>query len=298
MSANQSVITVTLRADEARTTARAVDQDLEKIGATAQRAGVSGAAGLAQLEQSVAANRQASAVLGVAIAANRSEMTNLGIAMKTLEDQGRKTSVEYDNLATRLRVLRDETSQLSATQGQLTADTRLASQQINTMSPAGGSAAQAIRLMGAESRLLGGHLQGLARPLAMIVNGIGVMTTTQLAWIAGIGIAIAVITRLVTAKKELIEVDEKQVALDVVSAQLGGNQVRVQADLISAFRNLATQSDSYQKNTQELNKAYDDLITKGRSTVFNFDSQGRSMEVTAKSASQLQSTISSLRPGS
>src|SRR5689334_22699277 len=80
--------------------------------------------------------------------------------------------------------------------------------------------AKSMRIMGAESRLLGGGVQGLVRPLSLLVNGFGAFGGVQFLVIAGMGILISLLGRLFAGKSENLKLDSDSLAIEQLKIDL------------------------------------------------------------------------------
>lgn len=138
--------------------------------------------------------------------------------------------------------------------------------------------------------ILGGYDQAV-EGVARAAGGI------NLAWAIGLGLASSLLPKiieLVSAKSKLIEVDEKQVTLDTVSAQLSGNLLRVNADIITSFQNIVAAQAQYTKEKGELAKKLEALETQGRIVGEVIEADGKFMRVGAQNAEQLNGRIAVL----
>jgi hypothetical protein len=287
MSANVSKIDVVLNAAEARQEAARVEQSMQGIAKSAQTAGVQASAGLSQVEAATAGTARSAAVLGkeiaanqrvmaqlrIAIAENRAEILGLTIAMKSLEDQGKKDSVEATNLAARMELLDIETKQLVTSFGLLNAETGQMQLQLKNIPPvlddtaekAAFTTRQTVQLSAAASRMTGAAIPG-ARAIGLLAGSFSLAAIPQFALIIGAGILIGKMLELAKAKDVHIELNDKLIAQDIVMAQTAETAAErtskekvVRGDMIAILSLLIDHSQKYTKALDDQKNAQIDL---------------------------------------
>lgn len=260
-ASNTSRIDLVLSATQAIEQSRAVSTEIDNIGKTAQRAGVSGAAGLTQLERQIAQNRVVIAQLNTAIAESAAVNGRDSDATRALRAEQTQLALVTRELVAQKGLLAVETKQEAAANQQAAvaaketavANDQLAVSNVAVADTAGLSARQMIVAGGAASRLAGAAIPG-ARAISVLTGAFSAASLGTLAVIVGVSILIGWLIKLGKAKEDVIKIDEKQVALDAVSAQLGGNQLRVQADIIQSIRSIASEREKYAENTRNLTR--------------------------------------------
>lgn len=280
-----------------------------KASVTAQKAA------LQNLDSTLAVLNQERREFSRVIADNRRAAEELRQEITVLRGKEKEESDEVRELAARHRELSDQTRLLTAENGQVSASIREVTaeqrelqtqlteskkrvKELEDAQSSGGIKAsqfgQVIRVAGAESRLLGESMAGVARPLSMVIGGIGVLSPQMLVLTAIIGLAAAAIQYWRSQKEQIIKLDEQQIALDTVTATLTGNRLRLDADIIASFASISAESEKYKKNTIELQTAITNLGTKGIETKTVYNNLGIASQEIVRGTKDLELHVSGL----
>lgn len=266
MSANVSKITVILDAAQATASASKIEQSFKGVERAAQSAGVGATAGMNSVER---------ATKGAAVSQVQLEQ----IYKNVVASQGAE-SVAAKALAAELA-------------GQTAATTVAATTQ-TVMAGATEKTAEGFSRLTSRINVGRGALAGYDAAIEGVVRAAGGI---QLGWAIAIGLAAALLPKildLVSAKRQLVEIDEKQVAIDAIAAQLSGDNTRVQADLITGFQNIISVQAQYTKDKKELVSQLHALETQGKVVGEVIEVDGKFMRIGAQTAGELQGRISTL----
>ncbi|MEK6323629.1 MAG: hypothetical protein AABN33_18465 [Acidobacteriota bacterium] len=139
-----------------------------------------------------------------------------------------------------------------------------------------------------------GALRGYDAAITGVIRSMGGI---NLGFAVGISLLAALLPKiisLISAKEEMIKIDKDQIDTDLRRNNNGERTTRIHADLITAFRILASQQKDYQQTTKQLNHDLEELA-KGSETRLIIDAKtGASWQQLNRNATELRSGVAQL----
>lgn len=221
-----------------------------KAAAAAQSHANAEAAAMNKVEQAIRANQAVMRQLQTAIDENRLAAARMNQEMLRLADNGQKTSQAYANLEAKVKSLDAETRVMSAGYSALNHETSQLEGQKKKLSAATEAASNIFNTYTSRINTGRGALAGLDVIIESVARSMG---GVSIAWAVGISIGAALISTLLhmgKAKEENIELDEKQMALDVALANSASSLVESQVHQAKVTEDLDALLVSYQKHLE------------------------------------------------
>jgi hypothetical protein len=293
MSANRKIgVEIWVSAAEARQSLQGVAADTKAIGDEATKTATRTSNAAAVAANGVASSsRAAAAAYGAQSTAAKGasvSQAQLQILYENVARSQGTNSAAAQKLAAELGI------QSGATQAATLAQEELGAAQAATTEKAGLSAAQMLRMGGAADKLALGVNTG-ARQLSVLSAGLSATSLGTFAAVIGVSLLFGELLKLSKAKEEIFKADEEQIRLDVIQATLTGDKLRLNADVIASFHQIAAEQGKYQDNTRELMTALDNLRTKGFEPLVVINAKtGQITEYASRTTEELQAHIGDL----